>query len=263
MALPTLVLVHGAWHSCECFRKVVSELKTEGYKCITPQLAATPAISDPGPAAKSSEPDIQMVRSLVLAETSIGSDVVVIGHSFGGVISCSAIQGLSPSKKPGRVLGLINIAAFLVPTNTSIIDFIMSLPAPAIPLERWSAPDESNQWMMLTDEKPTGIIQRLYHDVPNEEAKHHVNMLRKQSLVSMTASEGIYAGWLDVPSWYLLTTADMAMTPERQTQMIQLAREAGAEITVRELESSHSPFLSRPDEVVTFVNDAVAAFRGR
>ena len=261
MALPTLIIIHAAWHSPGSFNKIVPLLEAKGHTCIVPQMASAPAPDDPAPPVDSNEADIQTIRQLILAKTSTGNDVVLIGHSSGGVITCSAIKDLVPSQHAGKVLGLIEISAFLVPTDSSIVTFIKCLQEP--PTEAWSAPDETFQWVNLTDENPTGIAQRFYHDIPLAEAEQYVGGLRKQALRSMTVERGSYGGWKDVPVWYLLCTKDRAMLPSRQRRMVQLAREAGADITIREIDSSHSPFISRPEETVAFVCEAVNAFKGQ
>ena len=136
----------------------------------------------------SNEPDIILVQSLILAGISEGNDVVLLGHSSGGVISTSAVRGLVPSKHRGKVLGLIFIASFLVPTDSSIIGFIKFLPPPKTPIEHWSSPDVTRQWSTLMDPHPTGIVQRFYHDLPPEDAMQHVGMLQKKG-ADMQVSE--------------------------------------------------------------------------
>lgn len=65
-----------------------------------------------------------------------------------------------------------------------------------------------------------------------------------------------------MPVWFLSTTEDKALPVEAQRMMVQGARDAGADVSVREVESSHSPMLSRPEETVGFVLEAVKAFVG-
>ncbi|MCJ1475178.1 hypothetical protein MMC13_003838 [Lambiella insularis] len=151
----------------------------------------------------------------------------------------------------------MEIAAFLIPTDSSYSS-AKSVPVPSGgPIKRWSAPDGSLQWAILTDKNPLGTVERFYHDVPTVEAERYVGGLRKQAWASMTAEKGVYGGWKDVPVWYLICTEDRAMSPARQRHMVQLARKAGADITTRELDASHSPFLSRPRETVAFVSEAM------
>ena len=61
----------------------------------------------------------------------------------------------------------------------------------------------------------------------------------------MEGGEHAYAGWIDVPVWYLSTMEDRALPVQAQRMFVQCAKDAGADVTVREVESSHSPMLSR------------------
>lgn len=72
----------------------------------------------------------------------------------------------------------------------------------------------------------------------------------------------MYSGWKDVPCWFLATTVDRTFPLEFQKMFVQGARDQGASVVLREVESSHSPMLSKPDEVVRFLVDAVDAFVG-
>jgi len=102
-----------------------------------------------------------------------------------------------------------------------------------------------------------------YHDLPKEEGEYWVTRLTKQSLKAlMEGGEAVYSGWKDVPAWYLATTQDQALPVEAQRFFVQSAKEAGGDVTLREVESSHSPMLSKPQETVDFILEAVAAFVG-
>jgi predicted peptidase len=78
----------------------------------------------------------------------------------------------------------------------------------------------------------------------------------------MEGGEHSYAGWMDVPVWVLATTEDKALPVQVQRMYVQAAKDAGADITMREVESSYSPMLSRPKETVDFILEAVASLTG-
>lgn len=103
----------------------------------------------------------------------------------------------------------------------------------------------------------------LYHDLPEEEGNLWVSRLQKQSLKALTeGAEFTYSGWKDVPCWYLGTTADRALPFEAQKYFLQMAKDAGGDITSREIDSSHSPMLSKPVETADFIMEAAKAFVG-
>lgn len=73
--------------------------------------------------------------------------------------------------------------------------------------------------------------------------------------------EDSYAGWMDVPVWFLAATDDKALPFELQKMFITGARKAGADVTVKEIVSSHSPMLSKPQETADLILEAVAALK--
>jgi predicted peptidase len=84
---------------------------------------------------------------------------------------------------------------------------------------------------------------------------------RKQSLKALTSGgEYVYSGWKDVPVWFLATAGDKAFPVQVQRMFVQGVKDAGADVTLREFESSHSSMLSRPEETVEFILEAVASF---
>lgn len=100
-----------------------------------------------------------------------------------------------------------------------------------------------------------------YHDLPEEEGNLWVSRLQKQSLRAFTeGAEFTHTGWMDVPCWYLGTKDDKALPFEVQKYFVQAAKDAGGDITAREIDSSHSPMLSKPKETAEFIVEAVKAF---
>jgi len=45
--------------------------------------------------------------------------------------------------------------------------------------------------------------------------------------------------------------------------LVQMAKDAGADVTLREVDSSHSPMLSKPQETADFIMEAAADLSGR
>lgn len=103
-----------------------------------------------------------------------------------------------------------------------------------------------------------------YQDLPEEEGKYWVSKLQKQAQKVLTdGGEHMYSGWKDVPVWYGITLKDNAFGPaalEVQTMLAQMAKDAGADVTVREFDSGHSPMLSKPKETAEFILEAAKAF---
>lgn len=270
--LPTLVFVPGAWHRATCYVKVIDALKERhNFRSVAITLPSTT-----GSPEATFKDDLDTARSAIVTETSQGRDVVVIAHSYGGMVANSAIKGLtqphdansassdqssvsslhsitSQIVSQGHVIGLVLIASGFTLTGLSFMDPFFGIPPPA--------------WRV---NKATGFAdiaasprQLFYHDLPEDEAEVWVSQLMPQSLKSLfEGGEHAYAGWIHVPVWYIGTIEDRGLPVVVQRMHVGMARGMGAMIEHKELRSSHSPFLSRPKEIVDLLVRASAAFTG-
>lgn len=80
----TYVLVHGAWHGGWCWRRVVPRLAAAGHRVLTATLTGLGErahLLTPGTGLSTFAQDVMAVIEAEEAE-----DVVLVGHSFGGVV---------------------------------------------------------------------------------------------------------------------------------------------------------------------------------
>lgn len=253
---PTLVLVPGAWHSPDVWGKIITGLETH-HKCVPVALPTTCS----NPEATFSD-DVRAVKNAIIKETTQGRDVVVVVHSYGGAVGSSSIKGLTKSSQEtpraeatsdGHVIGLFMMATGFMVTGTTFLDGFGGNPPPI-----WDLNQETGFVDIVVDPR-----ELFYHDLPQDEGTHWVERLLKQSIRGLTeGAQDAYAGWKEVPIWYLVTTEDKALPVEAQRIFLQSARDSGADITVREIASSHSPMLSRPSETVGYVLEATSFFAG-
>ncbi|KAF2099550.1 alpha/beta-hydrolase [Rhizodiscina lignyota] len=256
-AKPTLILIHGAWHTPTCWNKyVVPQLEAQGYKCVAEQILFSNTV-EPLPSIKHA---IEQVQGLIEAEVSQGRDVVVINHSFGGSVGQSAVNGytsknLSKLKEGwGKVIGICYVCAFMPPAETSLIDVL----PPRDTLFHTPTP---GGWEEITRKDPRDLF---YHDCSKEDQDLMVSELKNLSTACLEGEpgrNGVYEGFMDVPVWYLFCTLDGAIVIQAQEMMVAAAKEKGASVTTRTLESSHSPFISKPKETAEFILDAAMAFQ--
>ncbi|KAF3181219.1 hypothetical protein TWF225_006764 [Orbilia oligospora] len=270
---PTLVFVPGAWHRPSCYGKVVKLLQ-EQYQ-LRCSLVTLPSTSgDPEATFKD---DLDAARTAIANETDHGRNVVVIAHSYGGLVGNSAIKGFarprpdvasnspatssSPeaagevqSSVSGYVVGLVLIASGFTFTGLSFMDPFLGIPPPA-----WKINKDTGFADFVV---PPGEF--FYHDLPAEEREYWVSQLAPQSLKSLfEGGEYTYSGWKDVPAWYIGTVEDQGLPVVVQRMNVGMAREMGATVEHRELQTSHSPFLSQPDEVAEILVEAVEDFSGK
>jgi pimeloyl-ACP methyl ester carboxylesterase len=124
MSKPHIVLVPGAWHAPFYMDTLVSKLQDLGYTIHARQM---PSVGNPSPPTDLTQ-DIATLRSLVSdAIGSANNDVVVICHSWGGIVTGSGLVGLSKTErlaegKSGGVVKTGYIAALIVPEGVSLMD---------------------------------------------------------------------------------------------------------------------------------------------
>ena len=80
----TYVLVHGAWHSGECWERLVPLIATEGHEVLTPSLTGHGQTQDQMGPEVGLDTYVADVVQLFLDRDL--SDVVLVGHSFAGMI---------------------------------------------------------------------------------------------------------------------------------------------------------------------------------
>lgn len=255
---PTLVFIPGAWHRPTCYDKVIQLLeKQHRFKCISITLPSTT-----GRPTATFKDDIDAAREAISQETNHGRNVVVLAHSYGGMVGNSAIRGFTQppgtisSQKPqttGHVIGLILIASGFTLTGLSFLDPVFGHALPFFRINK-----ETGYAELVVSAR-----ELFYHDVPAEEAEFWVSQLTTHSVKSLSeGGEHAYAGWKDLPTWYIGTIEDHGLPVVAQRIQVGMAREMGGSVEHRELQTSHSPFLSQPEETVDIILEAIRAFTG-
>ncbi|KAF3920787.1 hypothetical protein ABW20_dc0105499 [Dactylellina cionopaga] len=255
---PTLVFVPGAWHKPTCYGKIIKLLQEHQLKCISVTLPSTTGNPD-----ATFKDDLDAAQRAIAGETSQGRNVVVIAHSYGGMVGNSAVKGFtrplneiatSATSANGHVVGLVLIASGCTFTGLAFMDPFFGIPPPS-----WRVNKETGFADILVDPR-----EFFYHDLPADEAEYWASQLAPQSLKALfEGGEYSYAGWQDVPVWYIGTVEDRGLPVVVQRMNVGMAREMGAVIEHRELQTSHSPFLSQPDEVAQIMIEAVGTITGK
>lgn len=124
--MTTILFVPGAWIAPAFYRPFLQALTVAGYDT---HFAGYPSFNPEDPTTTTCQADTDAItvtlKSLVEDE---GKDVVVFMYSYGGMPGAAAATGLAKSQraqegKVGGVIGLIFLAAFLVPEGLSCRGF--------------------------------------------------------------------------------------------------------------------------------------------
>ncbi len=221
--MTTFALVHGAWHGGWAFGALAGELEARGHRAVAPDL---PCDDPQAGAARYSEVVCE-------ALAGAGDDVVVAGHSLGG-LTIPLVAAARP------VRHLVWLCA-LIPTPGRPMSDRWGEPDlfPPGPAERIASRDGCSYWP-----DPADAIAAMYADCDPQLAAWAVSMLRPQAGTAARETCPLER-WPDVPSTYLLCTEDLMVGPA-------WSRRAAPEllgVPAVEWPGSHSPMLARPAQL--------------
>ncbi|MEV4087679.1 alpha/beta fold hydrolase, partial [Nonomuraea fuscirosea] len=115
--MSTYLLVHGAWHSGECWKRVVPLLEAAGHRAFAPSLTGY------GDQAHLLGPEVGLdthVADVVrlITEEDL-TEVVLVGHSYAGLV-ISSVAG----QVPDRIAELVYLDA-MVPEDGESAEDVM------------------------------------------------------------------------------------------------------------------------------------------
>jgi pimeloyl-ACP methyl ester carboxylesterase len=107
-AMPQFVLVHGAWHGAWCWSRVLPSLRADG------DVAHAVTLTGVGERAHLLTADIRLATHvtdvLSLVECEELDDVVLVGHSYAGIVITGVADALLRTR-PGRLRHLVYVDA--------------------------------------------------------------------------------------------------------------------------------------------------------
>lgn len=111
----TFVLVHGSWHGGWCWRKVADRLRADGHRVFTP--TCTGLGDRKHLMSKEITLDTFVKDTVNVIEAEELTDVVLVGHSFGG----SSISGAAAAV-PDRIRHLVYLDSIIVEDGKTVFD---------------------------------------------------------------------------------------------------------------------------------------------
>jgi pimeloyl-ACP methyl ester carboxylesterase len=218
--VPTIMLVHGAWHGSWCWTAVRDALHEQGFAAAA---VDNPSVTEPT-ADLAADGD-----NLRRALDAVEGPVVLVGHSYGGAVITDA--GTHP-----KVDHLVYLTAFALDAGESVAQNALL----------GGETNELAQAMLFDGDvvtvDPARAGELFFHDCPPDVAAAACAQLRPMSMAALVGVTRNVA-WRKKPSTYVVCTDDRALP-------LGLQRSGAARAgTVVDMPTSHSPFLSRPDEL--------------
>ena len=239
---PTIVLEHGAWADGSSWDGVIGLLHAEGYTVYAPPDPLRGLAND----------------SATLADflKTIAGPVILVGHSYGGMVITNAATG-NPNVK-----ALVYIDAFIPARGDTAFGLTVARPGScvssasaftAVPYPGAPAGDFDTYLKTGPDLPYPGFAQCFANGLLAGQAAMLAATQRPTAFSTGSDPSGIPA-WQAIPSWSLIGTADHVIPPAEQLFMSERAH---ARIT--EVDSGHLSLISHPDAVTRVIIAAAQA----
>ncbi len=222
-AVKNVVLVHGGFVDGSGWQKVYNLLKKDGYNVTIVQNPTT-SLAD----------DVAVTKRAIAQQDG---PVVLVGHSYGGVVISEA--GTDP-----KVERLVYIAAF-APDKGESVQTLIANPPPGAAQPPILPPQDG--FLFLDRAK---FAASFAADVPADEARFMADSQVPWGVQAL-GGQVTEPAWKSKPSWYLVATEDHMIPPPAQKTM---AKRASA--TTVEVPGSHAIYVSQPKAVAKLIEQA-------
>jgi pimeloyl-ACP methyl ester carboxylesterase len=240
--MPRIVLVHGAFAGAWCWEPVLPGLRDAGHEVLAIDLPGSG--EDQTPVA---EVSLDAYAERVCQALAEGEPAVLVGHSMGGMAVTQAA-----ARCPEQVTKLVYLAAF-APGEGQSLDDLVSYPE--------AADDQVQANLIVEGEPPVGRLdaegaeKALYNRCTPEQLRWAVEHLGPQAVAPFVDPVGFpsdrRAEFDALPRAYIVCLQDQAIPPPMQRRMLS---DAGCD-RVLELDTDHSAWISRTDELVRALDE--------
>jgi len=233
-AKPTIVLVHGAFAESAGWNAAAGQLLAKGYPVVA---LANPLRSVKGDTAYVSK-----------ALDSIPGPIVLVGHSYGGMVITGAALGRS------NVKALVYVAGFAPDAGETAAALAGKFPgstlggslAPPVPLE------DGGKDLYIAQAK---FQTQFAADLPAAEAKLMAASQRPIAEAALQEPSGPPA-WKKIPSWFLFGSLDNNIP---RASLSFMAKRAGGKKIIEIDGASHVVMISHPEALVKLIEEASTA----
>ncbi|MFN8485439.1 MAG: alpha/beta fold hydrolase [Anaerolineae bacterium] len=231
--MSTYVLIHGSWHGAWCWYKVIPLLQQAGHRAVAVDLPGhgrdwTPA----------SEVTMQSYVDAVSKVLDAQSEpVILVGHSRGGIVISQTAEA-----RPEKIQKLVYLAAYLIPNGEAMLATALS-DAESLIVSNLMLNEAEGYHMLKTE----AFRDALYGDCSEDDVALATTLLTPEPNAPVATPLNLSDDRFGrIPRVYIQTLRDRGVTPSLQKRMYT----ATPCQSIISMKTSHSPFLSAPEELV-------------
>ena len=228
--MSTFVLMHGAWHGAWCWEKVVPLLEAAGHGVVAPDLPGHGEDATPTHALSMQGYADRAVRAIDEQD----EPVILVGHSMGGIVASLAAEA-----RPDGIEKLIYLTGFLLEDGKTLLS-VAETDEEALVLPNLSPSEDGNSFI-VGNQKDV-----FYADCSDDDVERARSRLVPEPAFAFSTPVAITDGNFGrVPRAYIECVRDRAIGISAQRGMHERLECE----TVISMDTSHSPFLSRPEKL--------------
>lgn len=221
---PTILIVPETWCTPPLYAPLSRPLEQAGYRVRTAFLPSIGA----RPVCKRGTEDIETLTQTIRYCADRGEEVLIVAHGAGGAAAGDAVRGLLRiQRRKGGVIGIVFIAGLVLDIEECVEGFLGE------EQKSWEM-EKGDGWDLAKAEK---IFAGMDLAVVAANGRH-----LKPSALSPRRVETMYAGWRDVPCWYLVCERDQIIHQELQDAFV-VGRLKGPQHEIETIDAGHFPFL--------------------
>ncbi|KAI1392354.1 alpha/beta-hydrolase [Hypoxylon trugodes] len=246
---PTIVIIHGGWHTPESYEDLVTSLESSGYEVHVPRM---PSMNQVRPPNAGLVEDTTLIRDYVSSLVRAGCHVAAIMHSYGGQVGTNALHGLglevrSAKGLKGGVSHLIYVTAYAGIEGSRMMDKVEEFGHMHLVPIAFDFADDGTA--LSRDFK--GLVVGPGRDEADTEA--YVKTLSRWNGRAMYEPLE-HSAWREIPVTYVYTTADMTVPIDYQKAMVGELEKAGVEVRTWEIATGHCPNVTATRDLVETIN---------
>ena len=239
------ILVHGAWHPRSCWHRTSVALQQMGHSAVAIQLKGLGRDSHPLKDVHL-EDHVHAVRELCLTNSNGEHDLVLVGHSYGGVIISQVAELI-----PECLEQCVYLSGIMIQHGECVMDVVQHFEDSLIVQAMQIA--EQDCAINLPEDV---LIPGFFSDILNEhitaglekEVRELCRYIGPQPLNTFLDRVSLGVNYQSVPKVYVECTEDRAIPFSMQRWMHQ---RDSSDKRIMTLHTGHSPYITNLMEMLT------------
>ena len=236
---PTVVLVHGAWADGSSWDKVAAKLQDNGYPVVTPPNELRGVTND--------------ADNLRAYLNTITGPIILVGHSYGGMVITNAALG------DKQVKALVYVDAYIPAQGDTVLSLTSAVPGSVFAADPGTlfnqvvvphGPEHAADLYVKPSIFRTAFTGK---SVPADEVALLAARQRPLSSAALSEASGEPA-WNTIPSWSVIGKQDAIIPPAEQVAMSKRAKAHTIEIN-----APHLSLVTAPSTVAGQIETAAKA----